>query len=107
MNSRKYAIDFCFGLMMLALFAYPWITNPVEPRNQGMAAVALINCFLYPFSKLAIESLVEAIGGKGVWNTKLFTIDQIGNSKMRALHWMFSFIFAIPISLLALFFMKK
>lgn len=107
MNAKYYAIHFCFGLMMLALFAYPWITNPVEPGNQIMVAVALVNCFLYPFSKLAIESLVERMGGKGVWKTKIFTIDQIGNSKMRALHWMFSFIFAIPICLLALPFMKK
>jgi len=107
MNAKYYAIHFCFGLMMLALFAYPWITNPVEPRNQIMAAVALVNCFLYPFSKLALENLVMRVGGKGVWKKKFFTIDPVGNSKIRALHWIFSFIFAIPISLMALPFMKK
>jgi len=56
MNAKNYAIHFCFGLMMLALFASPWITNPGEPGNQIMASVALVNCFLYPFSKLEKES---------------------------------------------------
>lgn len=107
MNAKYYAIHFCFGLMMLTLFAHPWITDPAEFRNQIMASVALISCFLYPFSKLAIESLIERTCGKGIWQTKLFTLDQVGNNKMRAIHWMFSFIFAIPICLLALPFLKK
>lgn len=107
MNARNYAIHFCFGLMMLALFASPWITNPGEPGNQIMASVALVNCFLYPFSKLALENLVMRVGGKGVWKKNFFTIDPVGNSKIRALHWIFSFIFAIPICVLALPFMKK
>jgi hypothetical protein len=47
------------------------------------------------------------VSGKGVWKKRFFTIDPVGNSKIRALHWIFSFIFAIPISLLALPFMKK
>lgn len=107
MNAKNYAIHFCFGLMMLALFTSPWITDPGEPGNQIMAAVALVNCFLYPFSKLALETLVMRVGGKGVWNKRFFTIDQVGNSKIRALHWIFSFIFAIPICVLALAFMKR
>jgi len=107
MNVKNYAIHFCFGLMMLVFFAYPWITNPEYPRLQITAAVSLVNCFLYPFSKLALENLVMLIGGKGVWKKKFFTIDPVGNSKIRALHWIFSFIFAIPVCMLALPFMKN
>lgn len=107
MNAKNYAMHFCFGLMMLALFASPWITNPGEPGNQIMASVALVNCFLYPFSKLALENLVMRVGGKGVWKKNFFTIDPVGNSKIRALHWIFSFIFAIPICVFALPLMKK
>lgn len=107
MNAKNYAIHFCFGLMMLAFFAYPWITNPLEPRNQIMGAVALIDCFLYPFSKLALENLLIKVGGKGFLKKKFFTIDTVGTNKIKALHWVFSFIFAIPICLLALSFLKK
>ncbi|EZI34404.1 hypothetical protein BW31_01447 [Pantoea agglomerans] len=107
MNAKNYAIHFCFGLMMLALFAYPWIINPGGLRNQIMTAVALVNCFLYPFAKLTLEDLVMRVVGKGVWKKKFFTVDPVGNSKIRALHWIFSFIFAIPICALALPFMKK
>jgi len=107
MNAKNYAIHFCFGLMMLALFAYPWITNPAEPRNQIMAAVALVSCFLYPFSKLALESLLVKVAGKEFLQKKFFTMDTVGTNKLKALHWVFSFIFAIPICLLALPFLKK
>jgi len=107
MNAKKYAIHFFFGLMMLALFAYPWIKNPIEPRNQIMAAVALVNCFLYPFSKLALENLFIKVAGKQFLKKKFFTIDTVGTNKLKALHWAFSFIFAIPICLIALSFLKK
>jgi len=107
MNAKNYAIHFCFGLMMLAVSAYPWITNPGEPRNQLIAAVALVSSFLYPFSKLALENLLMKIVGEGFLKKRWFAIDPVGNNKIRAIHWVFSFIFAIPICLLALPFLKK
>jgi len=106
-NAKKYTVHFLFGLMMLALFAYPWLKNPMVPRNQIMASIALANFFLYPFAKSVLEDLVMRIGGKGVRKKSVLTIDPVGNSKIRALHWIFSFVFAIPICLLALLCMKK
>lgn len=107
MNAKKYAVHFCWGLMMLSVFVAPWITHPEVPKNQIMAAVALVSCFLYPFSKLALESLITKLAGEEIWKSKSFTDHPVGNNKIVALFWAFSFIFAIPVCFLALFFMKK
>ena len=107
MTAKYFAIHFCFGLLMLSVFAYPWINNPADPRNQIMASVALISSFLYPFSKLALENLLKKLAGKKFLQKKFFTIDTVGTNKLKTLHWVFSFIFAIPICLFALVFLKK
>lgn len=107
MTTKYFAIHFFFGLLMLSVFAYPWITNPADPRNQIMASVALINSFLYPFSKLALENLLMKLAGKEFLKMKFFTNDTVGTNKLKALHWVFSFIFAIPTCLFALIFLKK
>lgn len=92
---------------MLSVFAYPWIKNPADPRSQIMASVALINSFLYPFSKHALENLLKKLAGKDFLKKKFFTIDTVGTNKLKTLHWVFSFIFAIPTCLFALIFLKK
>ncbi len=107
MTVKYFAIHFCFGLLMLSVFAYPWITNPADPRNQIMASVALINSFLYPFSKLALENFLNKLAGKEFLEKKFFTIDTVGTNKLKTLHWVFSFIFAIPTCLFALIFFRK
>lgn len=107
MSAKYYATHFIFGLVMLAAAGAPWIHNPGHPGNQLIVLVGLVNCFLYPLSKLALEKLALQIVSKAFWKKRFFAIDPVGNNKIRAIYWVFSFIFAIPVCVLSLFFMKK
>ncbi|MDU4093055.1 MAG: colicin E1 family microcin immunity protein [Pantoea sp.] len=106
MSAKYYATHFIFGLIMLAAAGSPWIHNPGHPGNQLIALVALINCLLYPFPKLVLEVLALKIVSKAFWEKRFFAIDPVGNTKIRAIYWVFSFIFAVPVCVLSLFFMK-
>lgn len=84
---------------------YDWISNPHTDQQFLMQAFSIISGLLFPLSKLTIEKTALKFTDESFWNKGFFKED-IGKNGLRAIFWLFCFIFAMPISILYIFIYK-
>jgi RsiW-degrading membrane proteinase PrsW (M82 family) len=106
MTTKYYLRNIFWGLIPVAIMIYDWMTKQHTDKQLFMLVFSLISGPLFPLSKLTIETIALKFTKKEFWHKGFFKED-IGKNGLRAIFWLFCFVFAIPISIISLFISKK
>jgi hypothetical protein len=102
LTTSYYVRNFIFGLPFAISIVFLLSSNQsASSAKYGMAAFAIINCLLYPYSRFVYESIVDFIMGNNVFYVNaLFMIFVKLNTMI--LCWSLA-VFIAPIGLIYLF----
>lgn len=106
MTIKYYLRNILWGLIPVLIMIYDWISKPHTDKQIFMLIFSMINGPLFPISKFTIETIALKLTNESFWERGFFRED-IGKNGLRAIFWLFCFVFAIPISIISLFITKK
>lgn len=106
MKLKYYFINFLIGLIGVFVFGEGWYKNPDDPISQLWMAFAIASCIAFPFARFAVESIALKFTEESFWHRGFFK-DDIGKNGLVAIYWAFCFLFAIPLSLVSIPFLRK
>ncbi|MDI9221011.1 colicin E1 family microcin immunity protein [Pantoea sp. EA-12] len=98
MQKKYYIKNFPKGFIILSAYTYFWYNAEDCARLDWVLLYFIIGCFLFPYSKLAIEKIALRYTSEEFWNTGFFAND-IGKSGIIAIYWLLAYVMS-PISLI-------
>ena len=101
LDKAYYFRHFVFGAVIGGLIIYIALKNP-DGVPYGLMATAVINTFLYPYSRFVYESIMNFIMGDNVFftNALFFLVSKL---IMMLLCWAFA-VFVAPVGMLYLYY---
>ncbi|WP_019105605.1 colicin E1 family microcin immunity protein [Pantoea ananatis] len=106
MSVVYYFKNLIFGVFCLFVVGWNWYLHPESEKLQVLFALAMISCLLYPVAKKTTECIALKFTNRSFWHKGLLK-DDIGKNGLYAIYWVFCFVFAIPLSLMSPFILRK
>lgn len=102
MTKSFYFRNITIGIILFIIISIILMKNHESLRLQLFWVFSLVNTFLYPVAKMAVEKIALKFTTKGFWHRGILK-DDIGKNGIYAIYWLFCFVFATPLSIIYLF----
>lgn len=99
MTKSYYLRNVFWGFIPIVVLAFNWVFRPQNQYTEELMIFSVISCVLLPFAKLGIEKLMLKFTTTDFWTTGFFESD-VGTNGLRAIYYLFCFVFAIPVSVI-------
>ncbi|MEL4015939.1 colicin E1 family microcin immunity protein [Dryocola clanedunensis] len=97
MTKLYYFKNLLLAALLTAIFIFAWSSGGGSPTVETIAFFSIINMFLFPFSRLLLESLALTFTHKEFWKRGLFK-ETAAKSGLYAMYYLVCFTFAILFS---------
>jgi len=102
---KYYLKNMFFGIVAFIITVNAYVKDPHSDRNVFLLVAAVINGILFPYARMAVETIALKYTNKEFWHKGFFSED-IGKNGLLAMFCFFCYIFALPLSILW-FFVKE
>jgi len=95
-----------FGIVAFIITVNAYVKDPHNERIVFLLVSAVINGILFPYAKIAVETIALKYTGKEFWHKGFFSGDT-GKNGLVAMFWLFCYFFSLPLFILWFFVKKK